>query len=70
VYLADEIERQLPDVYADFGLIANADYTRRYDLFKALARDKAHQADWKCEAVMKYYTLPMQPHNKGSPNHP
>jgi hypothetical protein len=60
VYLAEEVERQLPDVYADFGLIANADYSKRYDLFRALARDKAHQDDWRCEAVRTYYELPMQ----------
>jgi hypothetical protein len=56
VELAERIQRELPDVYADYGMFADADYRQRYDLIRTLAREKSTGNTWRCDAVRKVYT--------------
>jgi hypothetical protein len=60
VQLAERVERELPEVYVDFGMIADADYRQRYELIRNLAREKGHQENWQCDAVRRVYTPPVR----------
>jgi predicted transcriptional regulator len=60
VELAEKVEREIPEITADFNMLANVDYTQRYDTLKSLARQNTHRDDWECEAVRKVYTPPPQ----------
>lgn len=48
-------EKEIPALGEDLMLLANASADQRYELLRMMAQQKAGQADWKCEAIKKWY---------------
>ena len=53
--LARRVEKEIPEIAADYAFLANVDIGERYEVLKTLARDKAKQPDWQCEEIRKWY---------------
>jgi hypothetical protein len=48
-------EKELPSLSEDLLTFANASVDQRYELLREMAKQKAGQPDWKCEAIKKWY---------------
>jgi hypothetical protein len=53
--LAERVEKEIPEIYDDFSMMAQADIRQRYELLKTLAREKTHEDNWECAAIRKAY---------------
>ncbi len=53
--LARRVEDEIPEIAADYAFLANVNIGDRYEVLKALARDKAKQPDWHCDEIRRSY---------------
>jgi hypothetical protein len=58
VKIAQRVEREIPEIYESYGIVLQNSPQYRYEDFKELARTRANQPNWTCEAFRKFHEAP------------
>lgn len=51
-------QKEIPELSSDLALLANVSLAERYELLKTMAREKAGQPNWQCEAIRQWNPPP------------
>lgn len=55
VAISMKVEKQVPEIYDDYHVVMSSGSAERYEMFRMLARERVHQANWTCEAIRRRY---------------
>ena len=55
VEISNTVGQTLPDIYADYHVVLSTVSNERYEMFRMLARERANQNDWVCDAIRRRY---------------
>jgi hypothetical protein len=55
VEISKRVGSKLPDLYSDYHVVMTAGSEERYEMFRMLARERAHQDNWSCDAIRRRY---------------
>jgi hypothetical protein len=55
VEISKTVGQKVPDIYADYHVVMSSGSNERYEMFRMLARERAKQNDWSCDAIRKRY---------------
>ena len=58
VKIAQRVEREIPEIIETYGTVLQNSPPYRYEDFKELARTRANQPNWTCEAFRKFQEAP------------
>jgi hypothetical protein len=55
VKIAERVEREIPEIYQNYGVAMQNGIEYRYQSLQEMAREDEHRSIWECEALRKLY---------------